>query len=57
MEYIDFHGVYEDVPVDQIVVAWEKAYGRDRVRNWIRKLEEGNDRSLSDFAKEEVLSE
>jgi hypothetical protein len=57
MEYIDFHGVYEDVPVDQIVVAWEKAYGKDRVRNWIRKLEEGNDRSLSDFAKEEVLSE
>ena len=57
MEYIDFHGLYTDVPVDQIVVAWEKAYGKDRVRNWIRMLEEGNDRSLSDFAKEEVLNE
>jgi predicted HAD superfamily phosphohydrolase YqeG len=43
--------------VDEIVVAWEKAYGKDRVRNWIRMLEEGNDRSLSDFAKEEVLNE
>jgi transglutaminase-like putative cysteine protease len=57
MEYIDFHGLYTDVPVDQIVVAWENAYGKDRVRNWIRMLEEGNDRSLSDFAKEEVLNE
>ena len=57
MEYIDYHGLYADIPVDQIVVAWEKAYGKDRVRNWIRKLEEGNDRSLSDFAKEEVLNE
>ncbi len=57
MEYIDFHGLYTDVPVDQIVVAWEKAYGKDRVRNWIRMLEEGNDRSLSDFAKEDVLNE
>jgi len=57
MEYIDYHGLYADIPVDQIVVAWEEAYGKDRVRNWIRKLEEGNDRSLSDFAKEEVLNE
>jgi transglutaminase-like putative cysteine protease len=57
MEYIDFHGLYTDVPVAQIVVAWENAYGKDRVRNWIRMLEEGNDRSLSDFAKEEVLNE
>jgi transglutaminase-like putative cysteine protease len=57
MEYIDFHGVYADIPVDQIVGAWEKAYGKDRVRNWIRMLEEGNDRSLSDFAKEEMFNE
>jgi transglutaminase-like putative cysteine protease len=57
MEYIHFHGLHADIPVDEIVVAWEKAYGRDRVRKWIRMLEEGNDRSLSDFAKEEVLNE
>jgi hypothetical protein len=43
--------------VDEIVAAWEKAYGADRVRKWIRMLEEGNDRSLSDFAKEEMLNE
>ena len=57
MEYIHFHGVYADIPVEQIVAAWEKAYGMDRVRNWIRLLKEGNDRSLSDFAKEEVLND
>lgn len=57
MEYVHFHGVYADIPVDQIVAAWEKAYGTDRVRNWIRLLKEGNDRSLSDFAKEELLND
>jgi hypothetical protein len=57
MEYIAFHGVYADIPVDQIVAAWEKAYGKDRVRKWIKGVEEGEGRSLSDFENEEVLSE
>ena len=57
MEYVQFRRLSADIPVDEIVVAWEKAYGKDRVRNWIRMLEEGNGRSLSDFAKEEVLVE
>jgi transglutaminase-like putative cysteine protease len=57
MEYIHFHGLRSDIPVDEIVSAWEKAYGKDRVRKWIRMLEEGNGRSLSDFAKEEMLNE
>jgi transglutaminase-like putative cysteine protease len=57
MEYVHFHGTHADIPVGEIVTAWEKAYGGDRVRKWIRMLEEGNDRSLSDFAKEEVLNE
>jgi transglutaminase-like putative cysteine protease len=54
MEYIAFHGVYADIPVDQIVSAWEKAYGTDRVRNWIKSFKEGGDRSLSDFEKEDI---
>jgi len=57
MEYVHFRGLYADIPVDQIVAAWEKAYGKDRVKNWIKMLEEGNDRNLSDFAKEEVSTE
>jgi transglutaminase-like putative cysteine protease len=54
MEYVALHGVYADIPVDQIVSAWEKAYGRDRVGNWIKRFREMGDRSLSDFEKEEI---
>jgi len=57
MEYIAFHGVYADVPVDQIVIGWEKAYGKDRVKDWIKSFEKAEDRSLSDFEREEVLDE
>ena len=57
MEYIAFHGVFTDVPVDQIVVGWEKAYGKDRVRNWITRFEASEDRSLSDFEGEEILDQ
>jgi len=56
MEYQAFHGVYADIPVGQIVAAWEKAYGKDRIRNWIKKFKEEADRSLSDFEREEVLN-
>jgi hypothetical protein len=56
MEYIAFHRNYADIPVKRIVAAWKKAYGKDRVEDWIKRLAEGNDRSLSDFAKEEVLN-
>jgi transglutaminase-like putative cysteine protease len=55
MEYVAFHGVYADLPVDKIFAAWEKAYGKARVRNWIKRFEEGGERSLSNFEREEVL--
>jgi transglutaminase-like putative cysteine protease len=57
MEYVAFHGVYADVPVDRIVAEWEKTYGRDRVRDWIKRFEEAAGRSLADFEREEVLQE
>jgi len=57
MEYVAFRGVYPDVPVDQIVEAWKKAYGEDRVEGWIKRFEEGGERSLSNFEREEVLDE
>ena len=31
MEYVEFHASYADIPVDIIVAAWEKTYGKDRV--------------------------
>jgi len=55
MEYVEFLGIYADIPVDQIVAGWKEAYGDDRVRNWIRMLEEGGSRKLRDFASEDVL--
>jgi len=57
MEYVAFHGVYADIPVDQIVAEWEKSYGRNRVRDWIKRFEEAAGRSLADFGREEVLQE
>jgi transglutaminase-like putative cysteine protease len=39
MEYLEFHGIYADIPVDVILAAWEKAYGKERVRKWIDDLE------------------
>ena len=40
MEYLEFHGIYADIPVDVILAAWEKSYGKDRVRKWIDDLEQ-----------------
>ena len=57
MEYVKFHGIDADVPVDQIVAAWEKAYGEERVKGWIKSFEERGDRSLSEFEKEDVFIE
>ncbi len=39
MEYLEYHGTYADIPVDEILAAWEQAYGKDRIRKWIDDLE------------------
>jgi transglutaminase-like putative cysteine protease len=39
MEYLEFHGTYADIPVDAILEAWERAYGKHRVMKWIDNLE------------------
>jgi hypothetical protein len=39
MEYLEYHGTYADVPIDIIIEAWEKAYGKQRVRKWIHDME------------------
>ena len=43
MEYVDFHGHYTDIPVAEILAAWEKAYGRERVQGWIAGFRIGPD--------------
>lgn len=39
MEYLEYHGTYADIPVDTILAAWEKAYGKERVQKWIDNME------------------
>ena len=51
MEYVEFHGIEADIPVDKIVEAWEKAYGKERVKNWIKGLKKSGGKSFSDFER------
>jgi transglutaminase-like putative cysteine protease len=55
MEYVDDHGTYADIPVDEIVIGWEKIYGKDRVRRWIEGYEKTGGKAGRDFDKEEVF--
>jgi len=55
MEYIDVHGSYADIPVDEIVIGWEKIYGKNRVRDWIEGYEKSDGKAEHDFDKEEVI--
>ena len=55
MEYVDDHGTYADIPVDEIIIGWEKIYGKDRVRHWIEGYEKSDGKAGRDFEKEEVL--
>ncbi|RLC19058.1 MAG: transglutaminase, partial [Deltaproteobacteria bacterium] len=54
MEYVEYHGTYADIPVDEIVAAWKNAYSRDRVRKWINAFEQSGGRSAHHFDKEEI---
>ncbi len=57
MEYIEYHGIYSDVPVDIIVAEWEKTYGKERVSEWIRGFEKAGGKSGRNFDKEDVLEQ
>ena len=55
MEYVEFHGEFDDIPVDIILDAWEKTYGKERVKKWIDTFEKSRGKSIRDFDQEEVL--
>jgi transglutaminase-like putative cysteine protease len=57
MEYVEFHGVYADIPVSIIVEAWERAYGRSLVRRWIETFEEQGSLSPFDFERKDAIEE
>jgi len=46
MEYVEDHGTFADVPLERIVNAWEKAYGSDRVRQWVDAFEKAGGRII-----------
>jgi transglutaminase-like putative cysteine protease len=54
MEYVADHGCFADIPLDQILAGWERAYGKERVRGWIEQFEKSEGRSPSNFGREEV---
>lgn len=55
MEYVDYHGSYADIPVDIIVTAWERTYGKERVQSWIEAAEKSGGISTRDFYQEDVV--
>jgi len=55
MEYVEDHGFYADIPVDDIVNAWKVAYGKERVGKWIEAFEKSSGISSRDFDIEDVL--
>jgi len=55
MEYLDDHGTYADIPIDDILSAWKRTYGKERVRKWIEVFEESGGISPRDFSREDVL--
>lgn len=57
IEYLNFRGIYVDIPVDEIVKGWKEAYGENRVNRWIQMFEKNGALSLSDFENEDVFNE
>jgi transglutaminase-like putative cysteine protease len=55
MEYVEYLGTYADIPVDTILRAWEDAYGKEKVGQWIEALEQSAGKVLRRFEEEEVL--
>ena len=57
MEYIEYYGSYEDIPVVEIVAAWEKTYGKERVQSWKQMHLDEAGRTPRDFDQEEVIAD
>lgn len=55
MEYVAYHGTYEDIPLESILRKWEEAYGKARIDGWVAELEKTGGKSYRDFDTETVL--
>jgi transglutaminase-like putative cysteine protease len=57
MEYVAYHGTHADIPVAEILAAWRRAYGEERIEGWIRMSGERGTEVGRDFSREEVCRE
>ena len=55
MEYVTYHGVYEDIPLEEILSAWKETYGKDRVEKWIENIEKKGGKTGRNFDREDVI--
>ncbi len=55
MEYVAFHGTHDDVPLADLLAAWEAEYGAARVKGWIEALEKGAELRPRRFEAEDVV--
>jgi hypothetical protein len=51
------HGTYADIPVAEILAAWRRAYGEERIERWIRMSGERGTGGSPDFSREDVWRE
>lgn len=56
-KFMEYTGTYPGIPVSDILNAWKRTYGEDRIQNWIKMFEERECESLADFESEDVLKE
>ncbi|MCP4369541.1 MAG: transglutaminase domain-containing protein, partial [Deltaproteobacteria bacterium] len=54
MEYLEDHGTFSDIPLDDILSAWKMVYGKERVEKWIEAFEKSGGKSPRDFSREDV---
>ena len=55
MEYLEFIGSYADIPVNEIIAAFKKAYGQERVQGWIEGFEKYGDVRRGRFDTEDII--
>ncbi len=55
MEYVEFYGSYADIPVLEIVAAFKRTYGEERVQGWIDSFEKYGEVRRGRFDFEEVV--
>lgn len=56
MEYLKYHGTYEDIPIETILNAWYQEYGKDRVELWKKFFEQTTEKEKPDFYTEDIVT-